>query len=158
MAKIPNYYTKNKINNKSEDLQETKLIVGDLLKDLSRNTIQDLVKQVSSLVNSLNLYNKDFLVHSAKKEMGESYYALQFEALNFTSMSYTGTTVYIGLGIDLEMQRKVLGFWLKQETENSYDFWLRVCQELRGLGIRSVEIKYCSEFYWLSEAMDKVFD
>lgn len=158
MSKTKEYYSSQ--NEASfEELEETKAIIRDLLRDLTHNTMKEFLSKTKNLINDLNTYNGDTLLNSGNNSFAKVYYAVHFEAINLSSNNdkLSNVNIYIGLGIDLEMQKTVLGFWLKNENENGYQFWLRVCEQIKNSGVESICVKGCDNFYWLNEAMNKVF-
>lgn len=158
MSKTKEYYASCN-EAEFEELEETKAIVRDLLRDLTFNTMKDFLGRTKTLISDLNTDTGDVLIHTNKHSLSKAFYAVHFEAinLNVSNVQLADATIYIGLGIDLEMQKTVLGFWLKQEQENGYQFWLRVCGQLKDSGIETISIRSFDNFYWLNEAMNKVF-
>ena len=148
----------NQSTNNSE-FEENKIIVEDLLQSLRHKTLEDFIHQVEILVKDLNIYHCDRPINAVPKNSTELYYAIHFETLDLSTINkdLDSITVYIGLGLDLDMQRKVLGFWLKRTSDNPYKFWLKVCQQLKDSGILSIEIKEYHNQYWLTEAMNQIF-
>ncbi len=150
-------YSKKPANN--SEFEENKIIVEDLLKSLRHKTLEDLVHKIEILIKDLNTYHYDWPINAVKNTETESYYAIHFENLDLSIVSkeLDNVTIYIGFGLDLNMQRTVLGFWLKRESDNPYKFWLKVCQQLKDSRIHSVEFKEHCNQYWLTEAMHQVF-
>ncbi len=140
------------------ELEENKIIIEDLLKSLRHKTLKDFVNNIEILIKDLNISQTSGAQQTSKQSITDTYYAVHFETVNFRLNTETeNVTVYIGFGLNLEMERTVLGFWLKRNSENSYKFWLKVCQELKDAGINNIEIREYNNQYWLSEAMTQVF-
>ena len=147
------------IKSQISELDQTRNILKGLLENLTQNTLNDFFDQTVSLVNDLNSDARESLRYQSRIEFDKVYYAVHFEAieLNSSNKDFDKTIIYIGLGLDLDMQRKILGYWIKTNSENTYDFWLRVCKELKRSGISSIHIKSLDNIYWLTKAMNVVF-
>lgn len=156
---LENEFDSIEIKSQISGLEETQTIIRDLLKETAHHALTEFLNQANSLVNDLNLQTQESQPHLQRMVMDKVYYAVHFEAidLNSTDSDFGKTTIYIALGIDLEMQKKVLGYWIKSSSENTYEFWLKVCKELKQSGIQSIHIKSLDNIYWLTKAMNLVF-
>ncbi len=140
------------------ELEENKIIIEDLLKDVRQQTLEDLTHHIEILVKDLNIYHCDRPINEDYRTKSDSYYAIHFENINLNlTHKDLDSIIYIGFGLDLNMQRNVLGFWLKKNSENPYKFWIKVCEQLKDSGINSIEVQDYNKQYWLNEAMNQVF-
>ncbi len=92
---------------------------------------------------------------SVHQQANKDFYSILFEELVFSSDP--AKKIYIGFGLDTEMQKTILGSWFKDPEESNYHFWLRVCKDIKGSGVESIKLKDNNNFYWLTEAMSRVF-
>lgn len=108
------------------------------------NHINDLVKTIieKPLINQNHANN---------------YYSLFFEKLEISSSSISDVEIYLAFALDQEMQKSCLGVWQKNSFEKPFEFWSRVCKEIKSYGIEIIDIPNYDEHYWLKEAMDKYF-
>lgn len=138
-------------------VKESNTIIQDLLESVRQETYEDLIQKIELLVKDLSINNGPDLSNSTTPTY--CYYAIHFEDINLSlsHKKHNSDTIYIGFGLDLEMQRTVLGYWLKKHSESPYHFWCRVCNELKASGITSVEMTEFNEQYWLTEAMNQIF-
>lgn len=109
------------------------------------------MEKIEILVKCLTIYHCD---------RPEPYYAIHFEKLDLNNINpeLNNITIYVGFGLSLNMERTVLGFWVKKRATNSYKFWLKVCKQLKDSGVSSIEMKEYNDQYWLTEAMNRVFN
>lgn len=156
---LENQFNLIEIKSQISGLEETKSVIKDLLNDTAQNALREFLSQASTLVNDLNIQTQESQPRLQRMIMDKVYYAVSFEAIDFncSNNDFDKTTIYVGLGIDLEMQKKVLGYWMKSSSENTYEFWLKVCKELKQSGIQSIHIKSIDNIYWLTKAMNLVF-
>ncbi len=156
---LENEFDSMEIKSQFSGLEETKTIIRALLKDAAQNALRGFFNQAMVLVNDLNTHAQESQPSLQRIRMDKVYYAVHFEVIDFTcsNSDFDKTTIYIALGIDLEMQKKVLGYWIKSSSENTYEFWLKVCKELKRSGIQSIHIKSLDNIYWLTQAMNQVF-
>lgn len=147
--------TENSISN-NITAEETKLIVRDLFSEISNKTTKNLLKKIKTLIMELNLETKSAEACGTQVSLDQDLYAIHFESMDL-NIKNEKLKVFIGFGIDLNVQKSLLGFWLYDPEEAPYHFWLRVCEEIKSSGVRSIEKKVTDSFYWLEEAMDKVF-
>jgi transposase-like protein len=61
--------------------------------------------------------------------------------------------VYLGIGIDCEGAKQVLGLWVGPTTGESAKFWLSVLAELKGRGVADVCIVCCDGLTGLPDAI-----
>ncbi len=156
---LENEFDSIEIKSQISGLEETKVIVKDLLKDTAGNALAEFLDQTRALVNDLNNHTQESQPRLQRIIMDKIYYAVHFEAIDFNwnNNDFDKATIYIALGIDLEMQKKVLGYWIKSSSGNSFEFWLKVCKELKQSGIQSIHIKSLDNIYWLTKAMNLIF-
>ncbi len=138
------------------DLGETKTIVQGLLADLKVSALKDLFKEVQTLVNGLNVYNSDSLDPWSENRFVKNYYAVHFEAIDF-NYALGKKIIYLGFGIDCDMQKNILGFWLKHDYESYFHFWLRVFEQLKQSGMQSIELGSAEDCYLQYEARSRIF-
>lgn len=138
------------------DLEETRGIVQALLSDLKETTLNDLFREVQTLINGLNVYNRDSLDPWTENKFAKDYYAVHFETIDF-NYAYGKNTIYIGFGIDCNMQKNILGFWLKHDHESYLHFWLKVFEQLKQSGMKSIELESFEDCYLQYEAKNRVF-
>lgn len=147
---------KNPITNSSHkaNIKETKSIIDNLLLDIRKEKISELLVNLKLVIDDLHNENLQ-----ESKKTKNTYYAICFEQieLRLNNPNIEDEIIYMGFGIDLEMQKTFLGYWYKAKEENNFQFWLRTCRDLKSIGIEQVQVKELSNFYWLTEAMNKVF-
>lgn len=148
---------KKTINN--SQIKNDQIIIESLLKTIRHKTYEDFISKVEILVKDLSIDNNNDLISPFRLGQPRSYYAIHFDSINLNTLSkeLDSSIIYVGFGLDLNMQRTVLGFWIQAGSETPYKFWTKVCKELKDSGIHSVEIKENHQQYWLSEAMRQVF-
>src|SRR3712207_9015574 len=66
------------------------------------------------------------------------------------------TAVYIGLGVDLEGQRDVLGHWIGDGAEGA-NFWLSVVTDLQARGVEDIFIACIDGLTGFKDAIQAVF-
>lgn len=139
------------------DLDETRNIIQTLLSDLKEDAFKELFQAVQTLVSGLNIYNLDSFDPWNEKKFSEDYYAVHFEAIDL-NYSYGKNTIYIGFGIDNTMQKNILGFWFKPDSESYFHFWLKVFEQLKDSGMQSIELDSIGDCYLQHEARNRVFN
>lgn len=100
---------------------------------------------------------KNFLVISQNLLLRTKSIVFFFERIYLSDSSLINLEIYLAFGLDCEMNKFCLGAWQKNTSDKPYEFWLKVCNDLRQKGLQEMHLPNFDEHYWLREAMDKNF-
>ncbi|MCE2929463.1 MAG: transposase [Candidatus Caenarcaniphilales bacterium] len=104
-----------------------------------------------------NYISEKFLSHKSDLTITNKIYSVFFERVYLSDSSLIDLEIYLAFGLDCEMNKFCLGVWQKQPSDKPYEFWLKVCNDLREKGLEEMHLPNFDEHYWLREAMDKNF-
>lgn len=143
------------------DLDEQKTIVKSLLNDLISENLINISSKIKKAINSLKYNQKKLFLTDIATPIPRVYYALDFEIIDLKNRSDSLVlgSIVMCTGIDLEMNRVLLGTWFKENScKNEYEFWFNICEEIKRTGVKSLYFKLAVDSSLLGEAINKVFD
>lgn len=135
----------NSIDTTSNEKKEYKKIAHRLLESYISSSVDFFIEK---LIKFPQLEKRTFTEET-------HLYSVHFEEIEIRSNKET--SIFIGFAIDFNMEKFILGTWKREANEDTYNFWLRVCSQLKESNINSIEINNFDEHFWLNEAMNKTF-
>lgn len=143
------------------DLEEQKVIVRALLNDLITENLLKITNKIKRSICSTKAKQKKLFHDITITQIPRIYYALDFEIIDIKHRndSLILGSIVICTGMDLEMNKTHLGTWFKENSNNNeYEFWLKICEEIKDSGVKSLYFKLAVDNPWLGEAINKVFE